>query len=160
MFADVPCTIIVDDIIVEGKDQNEHDNNLKQVLKHAREVNLKLNPAKCKFGVTNVSYVGHVFASDGLKPDSDKINAISDMPPPDSVFSLQRYLGMVNYLAKFIHFVPNPSDIASPLRELTHKNVSWCWYDKHQQAYKRVQRLVSTAPMLKYYDVTKPVTLT
>ena len=157
LFADVPCAIIVDDILVGGKDQEEHDHNLRLVLNRARQVNLKLNPTKCKFGVTNVNYVGHTFTSDGLKPDPEKVKAITDMPSPDSVQSLQRYLGMVNYLAKFI---PNLSDVAAPLRELTHKNVSWCWYEKHQQAYDQVQNLVSRAPLLKYYDVTKPVTLT
>ena len=157
LFEGLPCSIIVDDILVGGKDQQEHDKNLRQVLNRAKEVNLKLNPSKCKFGVSNVGYVGHLFTSDGLKPDPDKVTAIRDMPKPDSVLSLQRFLGMVNYLAKFI---PDLSEIAAPLRELTHKTVAWCWYDKHQQAYDQIQKLVINTPLLKYYDVTKPVTLT
>ena len=141
-----PCAIIVDDILVFGKDQEEHDRNLKLVLDRARQVNLKLNPAKCKFWVTRVNYVGHIFfTSDGLKPDPEKVTAITDMPPPDSVQSLQRYLGMVNYFDKFI---PNLNEVAAPLRELTHTNVSWWLYDKHQQAYNQVQNLVSSALLL------------
>ena len=57
LFEVLPCSIIVDDILVGGKDQKEHDKNLRQVLNRAREVNLKLNPSKCKFGVSNVGYV-------------------------------------------------------------------------------------------------------
>ena len=64
---------------------------------------------------------------------------------------------MVNYLNKFI---PDLREIAAPLRELTHKSITWCWYDKHQQAYDQIQKLVINTPLLKYYDVTKPVTLT
>ena len=138
LFEGLPCSIIVDDILVGGKDQQEHDKNLRQVLNCAKEVNLKLNSSKCKFGVSNVGYVGHLFTADGLKPDPDKVTAIRDMPKPDSVLSLQRYLGMVNYLAKFIRDL---SEIAAPLRELTHKTVAWCCYYKHQQAYDQIQKL-------------------
>ena len=77
LFEGLPCSIIVDDILVGGKDQQEHDKNLRQVLNRAREENLKLNPSKRKFGVSNVGLVGHLLTSDGLKPDPDKVTAIS-----------------------------------------------------------------------------------
>ena len=157
LFADQPCSIIVDDILIGGRTKQEHDANLKSILDRARKLNLKLNPNKCKFGVQNVNYVGHTFTSEGLKPDPTKISAIKEMNTPDSTQSLQRYLGMLNYLAKFI---PNLSTVAAPLRELTHNNVQWCWYDKHQKAYEQLQSMICNAPLLKYYDVRKAVTLT
>ena len=43
------CAVIVDDIIIDGKDEHEHDQNLRKVLDRARKVNLKFNPSKCKF---------------------------------------------------------------------------------------------------------------
>ena len=49
IFAGYPCAVIVDDIIVGGNGEEEHDKNLKKVLDRAREVNLRLNPLKCKF---------------------------------------------------------------------------------------------------------------
>ncbi|RXN08790.1 12-(S)-hydroxy-5,8,10,14-eicosatetraenoic acid receptor-like protein [Labeo rohita] len=49
IFTGFPCAIIVDDIIVGGKGEKEHDENLRKVLNRARQVNLKLNPQKCKF---------------------------------------------------------------------------------------------------------------
>ena len=80
LFADIPCVIIVDDISVGGKDQEEYDRNLKLVLDRARQVNLKHTTAKCKFGVIHVNHVGHIFTSDGLKPDPEKVTAITYMP--------------------------------------------------------------------------------
>ena len=65
---------------MHGKDHEEHDRNLKLVLDLARQVDLKLNLAKCKFGVTRVNYVAHIFTSDGLKPDPEKVTAVTDMP--------------------------------------------------------------------------------
>ncbi|XP_051984856.1 uncharacterized protein K02A2.6-like [Xyrauchen texanus] len=140
IFAGYPCAVIVDDIIVGGNGEQEHDTNFKKVLDRAREVNMRLNPQKCKFRLSEVSYVGHIFTSKGLQPDPAKTKAITEMLPPDNVTALQRFLGMINYLGKFI---PNLSEVSAPLRELT--------YLKHR---------ISSPPTLKYYDVQKPITLT
>ena len=91
LFVGLPCAIIVDDILVYGKDVEQHDHNLRLVLDRAREVNLKLNPSKCRFRVPEVTYVGHVFTASGLKPDPQKTAAISEMPAPVDVPSLQRF---------------------------------------------------------------------
>ncbi|KAI5105878.1 hypothetical protein C0J45_3575, partial [Silurus meridionalis] len=71
-----------DDILVGGRVVEEHDDNLKKVLDRARKVNLRLNPLKCKFRLSEVCYVGHVFTCEGLKPDPPKIKAITQMEAP------------------------------------------------------------------------------
>ena len=157
LFADLPCSIIVDDIIIGGRDKDEHDRNLRKVLDRAREVNLKLNPRKCKFQVDEVPYVGHVFTQHGLQPDANKVKAINEMPPPDSPTALQRFLGMVTYLSKFIE---NLSEVAAPLRDLIRKDVQWQWLEHHQAAFDRLKHMISNPPMLRYYDVNDTVTLT
>ncbi|KAI5099387.1 hypothetical protein C0J45_11526, partial [Silurus meridionalis] len=91
--------IVVDDILVWGSTLQER---LKQVLHKIRACNMQLNPVKCKFRVTSVSYVGHLLTADGIKPDPDKTIAIRQMPKPDDKQALQRFLGMTNYLSKFI----------------------------------------------------------
>ena len=157
LFADVPCSIVVDDIIVCGRDKAEHDRNLKEVLDRARKVNLRLNPRKCKFGVSQVQYVGHIFSSRGLLADPKKVDAIVNMPEPEDVNALSRFLGMVNYLSKFI---PNLSEHAAPLRQLKHKDAQWCWLEQHRQAYNKIKAMITSTPNLRFYDVSKPVILT
>ena len=103
------CAIIVDDIIVGGRDLKEHDENVRKVLDRAHKVRLRLNSEKCKFLLKEVSYVGHVFTEQGLKPDPPKVQAIADIPPPEDKAALQRFLGIMNYLGKFI---PNHSTSA------------------------------------------------
>lgn len=49
IFAGYPCAVIVDYILIGGHTVKEHDDNLKRVLERARQVNLRLNPLKCKF---------------------------------------------------------------------------------------------------------------
>ncbi|KAL0152410.1 hypothetical protein M9458_052133 [Cirrhinus mrigala] len=117
------------------------------------QVNLRLNPLKCKFRLNEVSYVGHVFSNDALHADPSKIKAISEMPEPTNATSLQRFLGvlilgMVNYMGKFI---PNLSDISSPLHQLTHKDTD---------AFNALKKCLTCPPVLSYYNVDKPVTLT
>uniref|UniRef100_A0A669EUY2 Gypsy retrotransposon integrase-like protein 1 n=1 Tax=Oreochromis niloticus TaxID=8128 RepID=A0A669EUY2_ORENI len=157
IFAGYPCAIIVDDILIGGRTVKEHDDNLRKVLDRAREVNLRLNPLKCKFRLNQVSYVGHIFTSEGLKADPSKTAAIKEMPVPADVQALQRFLGMVNYLGKFI---PNFSHLSAPLRQLTHKDSEWMWDTQHQTAFDALKEHMSNPPVLSYYDVSKPVTLT
>ena len=120
LFAGYPCAIIVDDILVWGSGTAEHDANLHKVMQRAREVNIKLNVKKCKFRLDKVSYVGHQFTKDGLRPDDDKVVAIRELPVPDSPEALRRFLGMLNYLHKFIE---DCSEKTAALRELLRKDI-------------------------------------
>lgn len=136
LFTGYPCSVIINDIIIGGSDMAVHDANLKKVLDRAREVNLKLNREKCKFRLDQVGYIGHIFTSQGLKADPSKTAAITNMPVPTNVTSLQRFLDMGNYLAKYI---PNFSDITAPLRTLIHKDTMWCWLQLHQEAFNHLK---------------------
>ena len=156
-FAGTPCHIVVDDILVWGKDMKEHDQKLKKVLKRAKKIGLVLNPQKCKFRVTEVTYVGHKLTSEGVKPDPQKTMAIDKMEAPKDLQGLQRLLGMVNYLNKFI---PKYSDITAPLRTLLHKDAAWCWLKPQEEAFEKLKKAITSPPVLQYYDVKKSVTLT
>ena len=101
-FAGIPVEIIVDDFLIHGDDQRDIDQKLKQVLDRSREVGLKFNPKKLKLRVPEVSYVGHLFSADGLKPDPEKIRAIKEMSPPTDKEGVLQFLGTLNYLDKFI----------------------------------------------------------
>ncbi len=122
-----------------------------------RQLNFRLNPLKCKFRLNEVSYVGHVFSSDGLHADPSKIKAIGEMPEPTNTTALQRFLGMINYMGKFI---PNLSDISAPLCQLTHKDTVWCWLQQHLDVFNALKKCLTCPPVLSYYNVDKLVTLT
>ena len=67
---------------------------------------------------------GHVLSADGVKPDSKKVEAIIAMPTPANREDLQRFLGVVTYLPKFI---PNMSQKSASLRQLLQKDIEWSW---------------------------------
>jgi hypothetical protein len=98
--------------------------------------------------------VGHIITDSGIKPDNSKIEAIQSMPCPSSRKDLERFLGMINYLGKFI---PNLSDITAPLRELLKQDNEWVWLEQHQKAVDQLKNLITSAPVLAFYDVSKPI---
>ena len=76
------------------------------------------------------------------------------MPDPIDVQSLHRFLGMVNYLSKFL---PRLSEETEVLRKLTEKDAEWCWLQSHTDAVVHVKEMIVSVPVLAYYDMNKPV---
>ena len=132
-----------------GRSKAEHDKNLEQVLAHIGKFGLKLNKTKCKFGLNEVKYVGHIFSSEGVRPDPSKIKAIVDMPMPENASDVHRFLGMVTYLGKLL---PNLSDKTACLRKLIEKDAVWDWTEEHTKQFRELQNLVTSSPVLQYYD--------
>ena len=114
-FCDInPTTnIITDDVMIHGNTDEEHDCNLIQVLNKCHEIGLKLNPDKCEFGKSEVTFYGNIVSDQGFKPDPHKVDAIVRMPAPTDKTELSSFLGMVNYLAPYI---PKLSDCTAVLR--------------------------------------------
>ena len=106
------CEIIVDDILIWGATEEDHDQSLLHVLERAREVNLKLKLKKLQFKTKELCYVGHL-TEKGLKPDPEKVDTVMEMATPDGPNAVRRFLGIVTYLSKFI---PSLSDLSAPLR--------------------------------------------
>ena len=105
--------------------------------------------------------MGHVLSADGVKPDPLKVEAIKAMPPPGDREELQRFLGVVTYLSKFI---PNMSQKSAPLRQLLQKDVEWSlgqqkmkYLKASRQQFHPHQSLSSSAPKSQYLCRLMPV---
>ncbi|KAL0194540.1 hypothetical protein M9458_008112, partial [Cirrhinus mrigala] len=147
---------IVDDILVYGRDKEEHDTNLRAMLQRTRERGLKLNPDKCRVGVQEVSYFGHRLSGEGISPDPQKVKAIQEMQPPQSKPELETILGMVNYLARF---TPHLSEVNAPLRQLLKQDCEFIWDAVHDRAFKQIKELITNHPVLTYFDPQMDLTL-
>lgn len=108
--------IYIDDILIWGSNKAEHDERLKKVLDRARQNNIKFNKNKCRINVDKIKYLGHIITRDGIEPDHSKVDVIKNYPVPTSVKEVQRFLGILNYLHKFI---PNLSDLTDSTSERT-----------------------------------------
>ena len=103
----------MDNILVFGKDQSEHDRELIAALERIQVAGATLNPDKCEFRTTKLKFLGHMIDENGIHPDPDKTAAIREIAPPTNVSELRRrFLGMANQLGKFS---PNLATLTQPL---------------------------------------------
>ena len=88
--------------------------------------------------------------------DLKKIEAITQMNPPQNVASLQSFNGMVNYLKKFS---PVLSELSEPLRRLCKSGVEWARDSEQQSAFEAIKHAITSLPVLAYFDKTKKHTI-
>ena len=148
--------IIGDDMIIAAVDNEEHVAIIRLVMERAQASHVTINTAKIQYKVNQVisKYMGHIQTPDGFKPVNDKVKAIFEKTRPEDKTSLRRFLGMVKFLWQFI---PNESEITAPLRSLLATDFEWDWYPEHDAAIERLKTILTREPVLRYYDVTKPV---
>ena len=128
---------LIDDVLVYGATQEEHDKNLSAVLNQIQEAGLTLNKEKCEFSTTSIKFLGQVVDANGIKPDPDKITAINNMPQPTNTTELRRFLGMVNQLNKFSPYL---SDHMKPLHELLSSCNLWRWDDAQRKPSEKLKQ--------------------
>ena len=151
---------VADDALVTGKGKTRseatrnHDEIMIALLKRCQECHIKLNADKFKVKCNEVTFIGHLLTPDGIRPDPAKIKAILEMEKPTDVSGVQRLIGMVKYLGKFLSSL---SDICEPLRRLTHKDTIWHWKNEHNRAFQDIRNAVTKAPVLKFFDPNMPL---
>lgn len=109
------CLIYLDDVIIFSKTIEQHITRLEKVFQRLQEYNLKLNPKKCKFFKTKVTYLGHVVSSEGIQTDPSKVEAVKTWPRPNTVKEVRKFLGFAGYYRRFIK---DFSSVARPLNNL------------------------------------------
>lgn len=118
------CEAIMDNIILFGRSAEEHDENLNGTLQVMKESGLKLSEEKLEFKRVSLTYFGHVPRTDGLSPDPEKVKAISELQATTNVPELDKLIGMINYLERF---VPNLATIMQPMTNLLKSDRGWTW---------------------------------
>ena len=143
--------VIADDVMVIGKNDNHKDHYLSFtiLLQTARRCNIKLNHDKLKFKCTEVNFYGKTYTTDGCKPAQNKITAIIKMPPPSSKKEVQSFIGMVNYLTKFLLRL---TELSKLIRDLIKEKVPFNWGPEHQESFNMLKKELVRAPVLAYYN--------
>ncbi|XP_038069821.1 uncharacterized protein K02A2.6-like [Patiria miniata] len=98
LLADIPmCRPYLDDIIVTGKNDEEHLASLKAVLSRLEENGLRVKQEKCTFLQPSIEYLGHGLNKDGKSPLLKKLDVIKNAERPTNQTQLQAYLGLLGY---------------------------------------------------------------
>ena len=146
----------IDDILMITKGSFEdHLKTLETVLERCSKANLKVNPLKSFWGLSEVEYLGYIITREGIKPQQKKIEAIIKMATPKTTTDVRRLVGMIQY---YRDMWKSRSHILEPLTELSKgkKGKPIKWLPEHEQAFQAVKKLISQDTMLSYPDWTRP----
>jgi len=94
--------VYVDDMIAKSKSEEEHLINLKKLFERLRKYKLKLHPTKCIVGMKSGKLLGFIVSQKGIEVDLNKICSILEMPRSRKEKEIRGFLGMLNYVARFI----------------------------------------------------------
>ena len=147
---------IADDVVIHGQTLEEHDKHLAEFLQRCQQVGIRLNKQKMKVAVQEITFMGHKISSEGLQSDPEKVKAIQNLSPPENIHELRRFLGMINFLGKFI---PHLSDELQPLQNLLKADVMWNWSSNQNECFHKMKQLVTSTPTLQFYNPDKPLTI-
>ena len=116
IFLNIPgVTGIADDMIIYGRNYQEHDEHLVNFLEVCRKNTLTLNLDKMQFRLLQVSFFGHQWSARGLSPDPKKIATVKQMELPQDMETIRSFLGLANYLNRFS---PHLAELSEPLRQI------------------------------------------
>ncbi len=146
----------MNDILVTGASESEHQRNLEEVFKRLSDAGARLKKQKCAFMLPEVEYLGHQLSAQGLRPTQAKVWAIVDAPAPLNVTQLRSFLGLINYYSKFL---PNLSTQLAPLYDLLQKRVNWSWGATQERAFQEAKELLISPRLLTHYDPSKKLIL-
>ena len=143
---------LFDDILVLSENEEVHEKHLKNTMEKLNSAGIKLNKEKCQFRQQEIDFLGFVINKDGVKADPRKTEAILEMPDPTDVAELRRFLGMVNYLGRYLQNL-------QPVTELLEKDRAWTWGPPQISAVAKAKEMLTSAPTLAYFDPDKATTV-
>ena len=144
--------VFFDDILIYSKSLAEHKQHLSLVFQTLRNHELKAKLSKCTFGQYKVDYLGHVISGQGVATDPSKIAAIANWPIPDTIKKLRSLLGFTGYYRRYI---ADYALICQPLYQALKKD-GFHWGKEQQEAFTTLKRVMSSPPLLRLPDFSKP----
>uniref|UniRef100_A0A2N9I2Q6 Integrase catalytic domain-containing protein n=1 Tax=Fagus sylvatica TaxID=28930 RepID=A0A2N9I2Q6_FAGSY len=133
----------VDDIVVKSKKREDHLRILRKVFDRCRLYKLKMNPLKCAFGVSAGKFLGFLVHNRGIDVDPAKASAIATMKAPTSHKELKSFLGRLSYIRRFI---PGLAAVTAVFAPLMKKGVPFIWSTACQQAFEKIQQIMTKLP--------------
>ena len=135
--------VYIDDMLVKSTSAALHIAHLSEAFQILREYKMKLNPAKCAFGVSAGKFLGFIVNNRGIEANPDKIKVVLNMPPPSNVKEVQRLTGRIAALSRF---VSKASDKCQPFFQVLKK--SFQWDTRREEAFSALKTYLSSPPIL------------
>ena len=141
------CLVYIDDIIVYGRDFDEHMQRVEQVLERMKQAGLKLKLEKCNFLQEQVVFLGHVVSREGVRPDPANVSKIANWPRPENTKQVKSFVATGSYYRRF---VKGYAQIARPLTELTKKDCPFQWTEDCEEAFNAIKKALTGPEVMGY----------
>ena len=136
-----------DDILIHAPTKEQHDIILDKVLKRLEENELTVSSDKCVFDQEEIEFYGMIFSAKGVRLSKSKINAIQNAKPPKNANEVRSFLGLANYVSRFIK---DYATTAEPLWKLTKPATKWNWGKEQEEAFEKTKKSLTTVAMAYY----------
>nr|GEV94569.1 reverse transcriptase domain-containing protein [Tanacetum cinerariifolium] len=139
---------IIYDLVIKSRTKKEVIKDIEEMFKTLREINMKLNPKKCAFGIREGIFLGYKVDADGLRVCPDKVKAVLDLPSPKCLKDVQKLNGKLASLNRFLSKSAEKSlPFFKTLKKCTKKS-DFQWTPKAEGAFKEMKQSIAELPML------------
>jgi hypothetical protein len=135
----------IDDIFVKTRKADDLVNDLRVAFDCLRANEVKLNPEKCVFGVPRGMLLGYIISQRGIEPNPEKVTALKRMGPIRDLKGVQKVLGCLVALSRFISRL---GEKGLPLYRLLKKHERFSWTVEAQEALDKLKATLTRAPIL------------
>ncbi|XP_022642973.1 uncharacterized protein LOC111242702 [Vigna radiata var. radiata] len=131
--------IYIDDMVVRSPDDEQHLHDLEEVFTQIRRYGMRVNPAKCTFGVAGGKFLGFMLTSRGIEANPDKCEAVLKMASPSTLKDIQRLVGRLTALSRF---VPKLAERIRSIVKKMKKDAPGKWDAECEQAFAEVKEIL------------------
>jgi len=150
----------VDDVLIASANVDEHVANVRETLQRLQHAGVAINPGKCVFGVSELTFLGHLVNQHGCRPLPERVSDIHKWPLPSTKKGLQRLLGSVNFYHRFI---PHAAQLQSPLYALAStvrkKDGPLVWNQDAREAFEKCKQALADTVTLVHPRHDTPLRL-
>jgi len=146
--------VYLDDIFIFSISMEDHEIHLGLAFNVLRKALLYLSAKKVDIYSVRMDCLGHIIDDDGIHADTDKMHKLRNWRIPRNYHDVQRFLGLVQYLAQFM---PNVSAYTTPLSGMVRHNVPFVWSALHSKCFESIKILIWKSPILKPIDISDPL---
>uniref|UniRef100_A0A8R1IES0 RNA-directed DNA polymerase n=1 Tax=Caenorhabditis japonica TaxID=281687 RepID=A0A8R1IES0_CAEJA len=134
-------TAYLDDVIIVGRDEKEHNENLFELFQRIAEYGFRVKLEKCRFLERRIKFLGFIIDRSGCRPDEEKVQVIKNMCEPKDQKTLRSFMGMVTYYSAFI---PKMKTLRGPLDKLLMKDAEWRWTKVEAESFQKLKDVLSS----------------
>ena len=161
-FIQIFAELYLDDLLVYASTEEECITNLRKIFQRCKDFNLTLHPDKCKFGLSEVEYVGHKLDHEGVHFTRDRLDSVFNFKQPTTLGELKSFLGFAGYFQEHVHHfqqLAKPLHLALTNYDKKKKSQKIKWTDELRAGYEALITAVHECPKLHFLDDHSPIFL-